>query len=285
LNLASPLRYPGGKGAMAGVLAEIRRQNGVAGLAQAEPYAGGAGASLSLLYEERTPEVLINDADPAMHALWWALTSRNKEFRDMLSGTRASMAEWRRQRSAYRSPRTGRLKRAFATFYLNRCNRSGIIIDGGPIGGIAQTGEWKIGARYNKETLLQRCQKVGEYADRIKVSGVDGIEFIGQANTKEVFLFIDPPYYHKGPLLYLNSLDEDYHKALANKLQSLPEDATWALTYDDCPEIRKLYRGWATVRSFTLRYTAYERKKGREVMITPRWMSLPRSQKSLAIEW
>jgi DNA adenine methylase len=285
LNLASPLRYPGGKGAMAGMLAEIRRRNGVAGLSQAEPFAGGAGASLSLLYTERAPEVLINDADPAMHDFWWALTERGKDFEKLLSGTRASMAEWRRQRDVYRSPRPARLKRGFAAFYLNRCNRSGIIMNGGPIGGIKQTGEWKIGARFNKESLLSRCRKIGEYADRIKVSGMDGIKFIDSVNTKETFLFIDPPYYHKGPLLYLNGLDEDYHKALAKKLRSMPEDAAWVLTYDDCAEIRKLYRDWATVRPFTLRYTASERKQGREVLITPKWMELPKSQKSLAIEW
>jgi DNA adenine methylase len=270
---------------MAGVLAEIRRQNGVAGLAQAEPFAGGAGASLSLLFEERTREVFINDADPAMHDFWWALTARNDAFGRLLSKTRASMAEWRRQRDVYRNTDTGRLRRGFAAFYLNRCNRSGIILNGGPIGGTKQTGKWKIGARFNKEVLLERCQKIGEYADRIRVSGMDGIKFIDGVNTKETFLFIDPPYYHKGPLLYLNSLDAEYHKALAEKLQSLPEHAAWVLTYDDCPEIRKLYRGWASTRSFKFRYTAAERKQGREVLITPKWMALPRRQKSLAIVW
>lgn len=270
---------------MAAMLADIRQQNGVAGMAQAEPFAGGAGASLSLLYAERTPEVLINDADPAIHAFWWALTERGNEFEEMLSHSRASMAEWRRQRDAYRSLRTGRLKRGFAAFYLNRCNRSGIIMNGGPIGGTDQTGKWKIDARFNKEVLLRRCRKIGEYAERITVSGADGIEFIDSIDTKTTFLFIDPPYYHKGPLLYLNGLNAEYHKLLAEKLQSLPEQAAWVLTYDDCTEIRELYRDWASVRPFTLRYTASERKKGREVLITPKWMSLPKAQKSLTIAW
>jgi len=270
---------------MTEMLSEIRRRNGVAGTAQAEPFAGGAGASLSLLFAERAPEILINDADPAVRDLWWALTKRGDEFRKILSGTRASMAEWRRQRDAYRNSQTDRFKRGFAAFYLNRCNRSGIIINGGPIGGAEQTGKWKIGARFNKEALLARCQKIGEFADRIKVSGMDGIKFIDSVDAKEIFLFIDPPYYHKGPLLYLNGLDEAYHRALAEKLKSLPEEAAWVLTYDDCPEIRKLYRDWAAVRPFTLRYTASERKKGREVLITPKWMILPKTQKSLTIEW
>ena len=285
MTLASPLRYPGGKGAMTNVLSEIRRRNGVAGLTQAEPFAGGAGASLSLLYAECAPEILINDADPAIHDFWWALTENSEDFEDILSRTRASMAEWRRQRDAYRNPRTSRLKRGFAAFYLNRCNRSGIIMNGGPIGGTEQTGKWKIGARFNKEALLSRCRKVGEYAARIKVSGMDGIRFIDSIDTSETFLFIDPPYYHKGPLLYLNGLDADYHRSLAEKLKSLPENAAWVLTYDDCEEIRDLYGDWAAIRPFTLMYTASERKRGRETLITPKWMSIPKTQNSLTIEW
>jgi DNA adenine methylase len=285
MNLASPLRYPGGKGAMAELLSKIRQQNGVGGLSQAEPFAGGAGASLSLLYGERTPEVLINDADPAIRDFWWALTERGQKFNAMLFAVRASMAEWHRQRDAYRDARTGRLRRGFAAFYLNRCNRSGIIMNGGPIGGVKQRGTWRINARFNKTTLSARCKKVIAYSDRIRVSGMDGIKFIDSVDTKQTFLFIDPPYFHKGPTLYLNGLNEVYHNSLANRLRSLPESAAWVLTYDDCPEIRKLYREWANVRPFTLRYTASERKKGREVLITPKWMRLPRNQKSHSIGW
>ena len=52
---------------MADLLAQIRRLNGLADRSFAEPFAGGAGASLSLLYLEETPEIYVNDAFGSAH--------------------------------------------------------------------------------------------------------------------------------------------------------------------------------------------------------------------------
>jgi len=285
MKTSSPLRYPGGKSALANLLSQIRRLNGIGDRAVAEPYAGGAGASLTLLYLEETQDIYINDADPAIHAFWWSLVNRPKQFLDMLSKTRVSMVEWRKQRDMYRnSGRVSHLHRGFAAFFLNRCNRSGIIMNGGPIGGVKQTSKWKINARFNKAELRRRCEKVAEYHDRIHVSGRDGIEFIRSLDVDSMFFFIDPPYFIKGRTLYMNALDEDYHIALSNQLKSMP-DAAWVLTYDDCSEIRQLYGEWATMRPFSLRYTAAKRRCGKEVLITPKWMHLPTFQTSAAVSW
>ncbi len=270
---------------MTGLLSDIRRLNSLGDRAIAEPFAGGAGASLTLLYLEETRRIYINDADRAIYDFWWTLVNRPLPFLDMLSETRVSIAEWRRQRNVYRdSSRTSRLRRGFSAFYLNRCNRSGIIMNGGPIGGIAQMGEWRLNARFNKSELRQRCEKVAEYRDRISVSCEDGLHFIGRLQPESIFFFIDPPYFEKGPMLYLNALDADYHTALAARIKAMRDEA-WVLTYDDCPEVRQMYRGWAAIRPFSLRYTASERRSGKEVLITPKWMRLPNWQKSAALKW
>lgn len=270
---------------MAGLLAETRRINSLGQHALAEPFAGGAGASLSLLYLEETPKIYINDADPAIHDFWWSLVHRHRPFLDKLSQTRVSMAEWRRQRDLYKRTRyLSRIQRGFAAFYLNRCNRSGIIMNGGPIGGIAQRGEWKLDARFNKSELRRRCEKVAEFRDRIIVSCDDGIEFIRKLDERSTCFFVDPPYFEKGPTLYLNALDSDYHEALASQLRGMTS-AAWILTYDDCPEIRRMYRGWATIRRFSLRYVAAQRRVGNEVLITPKWMRLPKKQASAGVFW
>lgn len=270
---------------MAGLLSQIRKLNGLGNRTFSEPFAGGAGASLTLLYLEETPEIIINDADHAIRDFWWAVINRSKSFANMISNTRVSMAEWRRQRAVYRDHgRVSRLHRGFATFYLNRCNRSGIIMNGGPIGGIRQKGKWKLNARFNKTELIRRCKKLAEYRERIHISGRDGIKFIEGQNSDSTFYFIDPPYFNKGKTLYLNALDEDYHVALGARLESM-RDAAWVLTYDDCPEIHRIYQGWTSIRPFSLRYAAAERRSGKEVMITPKWMRLPTSQASAAITW
>ena len=285
MKTLSPLRYPGGKSAMAGLLSAIRRLNGLGGRAIAEPFAGGAGASLTLLYLEEAGHIHINDADPAIYDFWWSLINRPKDFLDKLSKTPVSLAEWRRQRHVYRDRgRVSRLRRGFAAFYLNRCNRSGIIMNGGPIGGTTQAGKWKVDARFNKAELHRRCKKVAEYCERIVVSCDDGVRFIEGLDPKSTFYFIDPPYFEKGPTLYLNVLDENYHAALAARLKTM-SDAAWVLTYDDCLKVRQLYRSWAAIRPFSLRYAATDRRNGKEVLITPKWMQLPTSQTSAALTW
>jgi DNA adenine methylase len=285
VKTASPLRYPGGKSAMAGLIGAIRRLNGLGDRRLAEPFAGGAGASLSLLYLEEAQHIHINDVDPAIYDFWWTLINRPHRFLDKLSKTPVRISEWRRQREVYkRSGRVSHVRRGFAAFYLNRCNHSGIIMNGGPIGGITQAGKWKLDARFNKADLRCRCERVAEYRERISVSCDDGIRFIEGLDPKTTFLFIDPPYFEKGPTLYLNALDEKYHAALAARLKTM-SDAAWVLTYDDCLKVRRLYRSWAAIRPFSLRYAATERRNGNEILITPKWMQLPTSQASAALTW
>ncbi len=270
---------------MAGLLAEIRRINGLGDRAVAEPFAGGAGAALTLLFLEETHEIYINDADPSIYSFWWTLVNRPEPFLTMVSETRVSMAEWRRQRDIYRSRgRVSRLRRGFAAFFLNRCNRSGIIMNGGPIGGVTQKGKWRLDARFTKSELLRRCERVAEYRERIQVSGEDGLQFLERVDPGTTFFFIDPPYFQKGATLYLNTIDAKYHEDLAARLRTMP-DAAWALTYDNCAEVRRLYRGWASVRPFTLRYAASERRCGKEVLVSPKWMRVPSQQDSAAINW
>jgi len=270
---------------MTGLLSQTLKLNGLGNRDFAEPYAGGAGASLSLLYLEETRNIHINDLDPAIYDFWWTLVKRPEPFIKKLNKTRVSMAEWHRQRKIYKMPnQQSRIRLAFSAFYLNRCNRSGIIMNGGPIGGMQQLGTWKLKARYNKTELRRRCEKVIEYSNRIHVTHLDGIKFIGSLEADKTFFFIDPPYFGKGKTLYLNVLDNGYHSLLASKLKLMP-DAAWILTYDDCPEIREMYQGWATIREFSLQYSAAKRRNGNEILIAPPWLRLPEVQNSKSIGW
>jgi DNA adenine methylase len=187
----SLLRYPGGKAAMSSLLIQIRKLNELGNRSMAEPFAGGAGASLKLLFLEEAPEIYINDADPAIYDLWYAALHRSAEFSDLIRAARLNIREWTRQRDVYRCCRVSRMRRAFATFYLNRCNRSGIIMNGGPIGGVKQEGTWKINARFNKAELIRRLNRIAEYRHRITATGIDGMVFIKEHDLDQVFLFID----------------------------------------------------------------------------------------------
>ena len=172
----------------------------------------------------------------------------------------------------------------FATFFLNRCNRSGIIVKAGPIGGMNQNGKWKLDARFNREDLKRRCKKVSEYRDRINVSCHDGMEFFDKVDAEETMFFIDPPYFKKGWTLYLDFLEESDHQALADRLKAM-QDKAWVLTYDDCPEIRTMYEEWTYIRPYSLPYAVNSRRRGKEVLIVPKWIKLPDWQVSTALRW
>lgn len=276
----SPLRYPGGKQILAPVLGYLVHLNGSRGGTYVEPYAGGAGAAISLLFGEHVDRVLINDADRCVYFFWRAVLDETDAFLELIQKAPLTIAEWRRQRNIYQHPhRYSLLRVGFATFYLNRCNRSGIIGNGGPIGGIQQRGRWKIDARFNRDDLERRIRKIALYRERVSVFCLDAVEFLSQyvaplGAKARSFVYLDPPYYTKGKDLYLNHYALDDHALLARYVK---EDAkfTWVISYDNVPEIAKLYRGFRQV-PFDLDYSARERRTGREIMILKPDVIFPR---------
>jgi DNA adenine methylase len=275
----SPLRYPGGKQILSRILGELIRVNGAQGGTYAEPYAGGAGAALTLLFGEHVEHIMINDADQSVYAFWKTLLHHTDDFLMMLQTARLNDREWCRQRDIYRRRHRRRLKElGFATFYLNRCNRSGIIATGGPIGGRKQTGKWKIDARFNRTELTRRIEKIRLYRDRISLSNRDAIEFLrsevsGGASANKTFVYLDPPYFRKGCDLYLNYYQPEDHAILAAVMRRRRR-FKWVVSYDNVPEIRALYAD-CRLLSFDLSYSASHRRVGSELLIAPPDLAFP----------
>ena len=53
----TPFRYPGGKNALAGYLRDVIKANGLRNPSYVEPYCGGAGAALNLLFSEVVSDI------------------------------------------------------------------------------------------------------------------------------------------------------------------------------------------------------------------------------------
>lgn len=278
MRYVTPLRYPGGKASLAPCLSALLNANGYVRPLFAEPYAGGAGASLTLLFNEVVNAILINDLDYRIFSFWWAVLNRTEEFVARIRTIPLSISEWRRQRHLYRNPRRhARLDVGFATFYLNRTNRSGIVWDGGPIGGIRQAGSWNLDARFTRSALVDRVERISAYRERIFISNADAMTFIHRLDldmgNASRFLYLDPPYYEKGVDLYLSNYKHEQHVAIGNRLRSRTR-SDWALTYDDVPAIRSIYKG-CRVLPFSLRYTANHSRPGNELLIVPKKMAVP----------
>lgn len=277
----SPLRYPGGKAKLTNFLAQVLACNDIVEPCYIEPYAGGAGAALALLAEEYVDSIIINDADPRIYCFWKAVTEHNDDFLNLLSSTSITVSQWRRQRDIYDVCDAREVLRVgFATFFLNRTTRSGIVHNGGPIGGYDQAGNYKIDARFNRESLIRRVQRIGAYADRIMISAKDGLSLLKKINlskgrARRCFVYLDPPYYVKGAELYLNRFTHPQHRTLARYLKS-GKNFPWIMTYDNVEPIRALYSGFIQ-HSFDLSYSAYERRKGKELLIHPNNVRVPDS--------
>lgn len=262
----SPLRYPGGKASLAGFFEKIIKYNKLNGCTYIEPYAGGAGAALSLLFLEKVDNIVINDLDRSIYSFWKSIVNNTDEFIDMVFTTPVNMDEWHRQKEINRKKDENELALGFSTFYLNRTNRSGIL-NGGPIGGIAQTGKWQIDARFNKSELISRIRKVGLYRNRIELTNMDGIQLMRKMKQERPnsLFYIDPPYFVKGSLLYLNYYKNNDHVSLANFLNTT-DYLNWILTYDNVEAIHNLYSERKKIE-FDLIYRADKRRMGKELMV------------------
>jgi len=163
----SPLRYPGGKSCLYPLITRVIRDNGFRLHAYAEPFAGGCGLGLGLLYGSHVSELHINDVDRAIWSFWYGILNETDKFAELISGVDVTVDEWRKQREIYSDPSNADpLALGFATFFLNRTNRSGVIKSGGVIGGLEQLGKYKIDCRFNKADLIRRIKRVSKYRSR-----------------------------------------------------------------------------------------------------------------------
>lgn len=272
---ATPFRYPGGKAFIADTL-RSRIEDWIGKEAEyAEPFAGGAGAAIRLLADGVVRRIRINDADVRIHAAWDAIINQTDRFLETMHACEVSVDEWRVQADLVKNPAkaSSTFDLGFATFFLNRTNRSGIILGAGPIGGYQQNGSWKLDARFNKKALAKRIEWLGARSVDITISCKDGISFLRQASRRQyaerTFFFVDPPYVQAGSRLYLNAMNEKKHRTLAEFLQS-GALRHWFVTYDEAPLIEDAYAK-AGMSSIEVPYSLQARRKESERMVVPSW--------------
>lgn len=267
---ASPLRYPGGKAKLAPFLANTIRGSQIDVVC--EPFAGGAGASLRLLIDEYVDAIVLNDIEPGIAAFWRAVFASPNELAEQIEHAETSIDEWHRQHEIAIAKAAGDdLSLGFATFYLNRTNRSGIL-RGRPIGGLDQNGAWKIDARFNRNDLAGRVRRLGLYANRVTVLQEDGLEVVRRHLGVGTLVYADPPYLLRGSRLYLNAMSWEDHSGLASVLGD--SDAPWMVTYDRDPRVLELYPNHHRAE-FGLTHSAGLAHAGREYAVFSHSMSLP----------
>ena len=153
---------------------------------------------------------------------------------------------------------------AWKYYYLNRTSYSGIMKL--PPYGYSKT------KSVPPSRWGERITEAGKKLHNVKLTFVDFTKVIeAPARGKNVFIFVDPPYYLADQKrAYVHSFRLDDHVRLAKTLKKTPHK--FCLTYDDCDEVRNLYK-WAKINAVEWRYhtansNVTNRKMGKELIIT-----------------
>lgn len=265
----SPLRYPGGKTQLAPFVSDLLRVNNLQQGVYAEPFAGGAGLAWRLLLSGQVGEVWLNDIDSCVYALWDAVLNQPEALCERIAETAITLDEWHHQRSIFLDSNAAALDRAFATLFMNRTNRSGILL-GGVIGGKSQEGAYKLGCRFNRNELVRKIQRIARHRDVVRLTQLDAAECITRWSEQlppRSLMNIDPPYFAKGQELYINFYTPSDHASLATVIRKL--QCPWMLTYDDVPQIEDLYVGLPIYRKSLLYYAQVKRKANELLVLSP----------------
>lgn len=272
----TPLRYPGGKSRLSPFVTSLIRENGITRCNYVEPYAGGAGLALNLLFNEVAWSIHINDLNPFIYAFWHSVIHENIKLCDLIQNCDITMDEWHHQKQILSSnPKSlTMIEKAFATLFLNRTNRSGIL-DGGVIGGFGQHGKYKINARFTKPTLIRKIKRISDYKGRIKITQLDALALLNNMDpTDSTLVNLDPPYIEQGKNLYLNHYMQSDHTQVRDFLRST--ELNWMLTYDNHELAESLYSDFNCHR-FSLNYTAQRRYEATELLVLSDNLRMPMS--------
>lgn len=264
------------------LVSSILKENGLSRGHYAEPYAGGASLALSLLFGGHVSDIHLNDVDAGIWSFWHTVLSEPEWMVERIRSVEITIDEWHRQRAIYKAGDANcPSELGFATFFLNRTNRSGIIGTGGVIGGLDQSGNYKLDCRFNREELARRILRIYQYRSSIHLYRDDALDFLGRCNRElpeQAFLAIDPPYYVKGSSLYTSFYTPADHADVSSAILCL--ERPWILTYDAAPEIQALYRSRRQYL-FDIHYSVQVKRTGTELLVASKGLRIPEDVRAL----
>jgi len=281
----TPLRYPGGKQKLTPFVVDVIRHNNMEGCRYVEPYAGGAGVAVELLLDGVVSSIVLNDSSYAVYAFWQSVREQPDELCSMIRGASLTIDEWLRRREIIRNPtQHSQLEVGYSLFFMNRCNRSGVV-GGGVIGGLKQDGPWKMDARFSRNELIRRVECIAARAADIELFNGDAEAFV-TANlprfSENTLIYYDPPYINRSAKLYLNDYIVDDHKRIAETIQA-QVGTRWMVSYDHDERIAEYYKDREQF-TYHLQYNAAKVYKGKELFIFSDDLQIPNETRFAPID-
>ena len=225
---------------------------------------------MELLLTNKVNSVILNDLDPSIYSIWFAILHDTDNLVDAIQAMPITMDEWYRHKNIYSELKdipVYDFRLAVSALFLNRTNRGGIIT-GGPIGGHEQKSKYSLDCRFNKVGIVKKIRAIAGQSHRIRLYMLDAKDLINDVllreNPDQLFTFFDPPYYKQGQALYKNAFNHEDHEALSESIKMM-NAYKWITTYDECPEIQSIYSDYR-LYTYKLRYSVNQFRKANEYL-------------------
>ena len=271
MSVKNPLRYPGAKSKLVPYIQQLLKAENLVGCTFYEAYAGSAAVSFGLLEKGIIKKAVINELDPLIYSFWYSVMNHADDLVQIIEDTDISINTWeemsRYRDSEYLEDKTP-LQIGVAGLFLNRTIFSGIL-KANPIGGMEQISNYKIDCRFNKARISESILKLANFAAQVELHNLDALVFLKNQTkyrrNNNTFVYIDPPYYEKGPSLYRYYYIDNQHRELANfiKKKAYP----WLISYDDSPVIQKIY-STRKQQPIYLDYSVNTKRTAKELLIS-----------------
>jgi DNA adenine methylase len=277
--IRSPLRYPGGKSRVAekivSLIPDFKEFR--------EPFVGGGSIFINL--QQKFPDRIfwINDKYSELSTFWETLKSKPEKLIEQIWNWKHEYSDGKKLFYFLRENKDNfdEVKTAAMFFVFNRITFSGTT----EAGGFSKQAFEK---RFT-ESSIERLYPIPQILQNVKITNAD-YENSVNANGKDVFLFLDPPYFSAtNSALYgkNGNLHKAFdHEKFAETLKNCSHK--WILTYDDSPFIRELF-SFAEISSWDLVYsmrnvTKKSDQKEKELLIS-NYSIQNRQEEQLAFEF
>jgi DNA adenine methylase len=237
-----------------------------------EPFLGGGAIAVAFAAIYPSKSYWLNDLDPGITSLFASTIYDPEKLKHLIVNFEPSVpifTEYKQTgRAATIMPGTPEqiIDLGFRKLALHQMSYSGFgTMAGGPLGGQAQQSAYKINSRWSSDRLTKKVDEIhGTFAHiATRITNLDFEPVIADTSCGAV-LYLDPPYYKQGNNLYQCGFTRGDHERLSRVLQETSHE--WVLSYDDCPEVRHLYR-WATVNTVSVSYSAGGARRDQELII------------------
>lgn len=240
-----------------------------------EPFFGSGAIGFRVLNTlDKRCKVWLNDKDYWLVCLWNVVRSDPKELIRRIKQFKPSPDAFFEFKEKDGDLETDPIRAGFMKLALHQMSVSGFGVKSGTcLGGRNQTNaEYPVDCRWNPIRLTkhvkERHDQLKRFGSNLRITCRDFGELF-ENTSRKCFIYLDPPYYEKGGMLYKHSMSHDDHVRLAQC--AVKTNAAWAVSYDDHPAVRELYAN-CQIDEIAVRYSnatgAANRPKNKEVLIT-----------------